>query len=353
MKFNFSPQHSKIVDFLTVPAFIFLDKSHFDLSNEEAKQFKDALADFEAIQAMLKPYEERIRKYFLLVEMNSFMEYFFFDCLNQGREFESFEEFLEHLQEMSQKSPIENLQDLFVRWIIDEEKGEIQDPEEALVASLDQKDWEDEIKWSIYWGFRNIKTMLGEMIPLYREIIPLYLPFYQKYEADIQECIQTVDFSKIYEGTPVDVVGLVEQATDKEAQVFVWPTYRFMHKFQFHYWPGRTNLYIFYYPKADIFFKIRQRVTDEILDICLKALSDPIRYQILKEIERGDLKNKEIADSLNITPANVSFHIQKLINAKLIKVSQLDGPTKYQVYKPTLLEIIQVLEEDFDLKDEK
>ena len=50
----------------------------------------------------------------------------------------------------------------------------------------------------------------------------------------------------------------------------------------------------------------------------LKAISDPVRRDILSMLKNGKLSAGEIADKIQLSGATVSYHLTKLKNADLI-----------------------------------
>lgn len=50
----------------------------------------------------------------------------------------------------------------------------------------------------------------------------------------------------------------------------------------------------------------------------LKAISDPVRRDILSMLKQGRKSAGEIAEQFNLTGATVSYHLSKLKNADLI-----------------------------------
>ncbi len=50
----------------------------------------------------------------------------------------------------------------------------------------------------------------------------------------------------------------------------------------------------------------------------LKAISDPVRRDILTMLKKGRMSAGEIAEKFNLTGATVSYHLSKLKNADLI-----------------------------------
>ena len=69
------------------------------------------------------------------------------------------------------------------------------------------------------------------------------------------------------------------------------------------------------------------------------------------ELAKPYAKSKRIAEELDITGAAVSFHTQKLINAKLLLFNRDHKDVKYDVNKSLLREIIAKLTSDFGLEE--
>lgn len=51
----------------------------------------------------------------------------------------------------------------------------------------------------------------------------------------------------------------------------------------------------------------------------LKAISDPIRRQILEMLKKGSMSAGDIADKIDLTNATVSYHLSLLQKAELIE----------------------------------
>lgn len=58
----------------------------------------------------------------------------------------------------------------------------------------------------------------------------------------------------------------------------------------------------------------------------LKAISDPVRREILEMLKKGKMTAGDIANSFNLTGATVSYHLSTLKKARLI------AETKYKKY---------------------
>lgn len=73
----------------------------------------------------------------------------------------------------------------------------------------------------------------------------------------------------------------------------------------------------------------------------LKALSDPIRREILKLLKKGRLSAGEIADNFPVTGASISRHLSVLKDADLIR-DKREGKYIYYELNTSVLEEIML-----------
>ena len=71
-----------------------------------------------------------------------------------------------------------------------------------------------------------------------------------------------------------------------------------------------------------------------------KALSDPVRRQILELLKKGSLSAGEIASHFDMTGATISYHLRILKQAELIFESREKNYIYYQLNTTVLEEIM-------------
>jgi DNA-binding transcriptional ArsR family regulator len=72
----------------------------------------------------------------------------------------------------------------------------------------------------------------------------------------------------------------------------------------------------------------------------LKALSDPIRRQILDMLKADRLSAGEIAERLSVTPAALSYHLRLLKSADLVIEYKSKDFVYYEINTTVLQELI-------------
>ena len=72
----------------------------------------------------------------------------------------------------------------------------------------------------------------------------------------------------------------------------------------------------------------------------LKALSDPIRREILNMLKKGSLSAGEITEHFDVTGASVSRHLSVLKNADLIRDTRKGKFIYYEINTSVLEEVL-------------
>ena len=72
----------------------------------------------------------------------------------------------------------------------------------------------------------------------------------------------------------------------------------------------------------------------------LKAISDPVRRDILSMLKDGKKSAGEIAEQFNLTGATVSYHLTKLKNADLISEEKYKNYIYYNLNTSVFEEVL-------------
>lgn len=76
------------------------------------------------------------------------------------------------------------------------------------------------------------------------------------------------------------------------------------------------------------------------MDETLKALSDPVRRDILSMLKNGRKSAGEIAEKFSLTGATVSYHLSKLKNADLIAEEKYKNYIYYTINTSVFEEVL-------------
>ena len=88
-----------------------------------------------------------------------------------------------------------------------------------------------------------------------------------------------------------------------------------------------------------------------------KCLADKSRIQILKSLMEEDMYVERLSERLNLTPATISFHLKKLMDAGAVKSRKEQYYTIYaingDVFNVSILDILKEKSEEKSLLDER
>lgn len=86
---------------------------------------------------------------------------------------------------------------------------------------------------------------------------------------------------------------------------------------------------------------ITKQIDSEDLYNSLKLLSDKSKFEILKFIKDKPAYGFEIANELNLSTSTISYHMNALISANLVKLEKESNKIYYSMNKETLSEILE------------
>lgn len=72
----------------------------------------------------------------------------------------------------------------------------------------------------------------------------------------------------------------------------------------------------------------------------LKAISDPVRRDILEMLKKKRMSAGEIAEQFNLTAATVSYHLSQLKKAELIEESKWKNYIYYELNASVFEEVL-------------
>ena len=88
-----------------------------------------------------------------------------------------------------------------------------------------------------------------------------------------------------------------------------------------------------------------------------KCLADKSRIQILKTLMEKDMYVSLLSERLSLTPATISFHLKKLVDAGAITSRKEQYYTMYsindEIFNVSILDILKEKSEEMDLQQER
>ena len=88
-----------------------------------------------------------------------------------------------------------------------------------------------------------------------------------------------------------------------------------------------------------------------------KCLADKSRIQILKSLMEEDMYVERLSERLGLTPATISFHLKKLVEAGAVKSRKEQYYTVYaingDIFNVSILDILKEKSEEKSIQDER
>ncbi|MTB64442.1 ArsR family transcriptional regulator [Streptococcus sp. zg-86] len=345
MELLYSKHRSEIVEFLMAPFYVQKDQigESEERSQKEKEILKEALLVEQQLQSVFESMSERLSVYLFGANF-SFLHYLYFELLEAGKDPATLEETC-HLLATASQETVERA----IRFaLIAINRGE-NNPEADLLEMLEQTDLKAEDKWKWFQAIRKPLETVREQLALVAEVASLYRPYYESFQQQREAFAMVFSYEEIYGEDGLYKTSGVEDLGYDSLPFFVlspWLMhFSYICNHHYHTYP------IILCASVDIdkLLLIKQAIDEDVLATTLKVMSDETRYKVMVALTKPHAKSKDIAEQLSITGAAVSFHTQKLINAKLLLFNTADKTVKFDANKGLLREMIAKLEEDFDL----
>lgn len=334
MEYSYSNEKSKIVEFLTAPFLLYEaeeDKLRKSFINED---------DFNFYLSIFNKYKDNY-KTFLLENLQDYLPlnlYYLID--RKDAAIKTFDALLDAMESLSDREIRLAIMNLF---------NEGEDGDKKIFEVLDKANLSNEERWYFLSAYEEPKKYIGQLIEFYRYISPKYEILYEKYSDERSAFVENFDFDKFLKDMPFindDLSGIITQS---KIEVFILSS--FIKKIQFELNSKYNTSWIILGANVDAYVLNKgDDLSDDSLSGLLKSLSDKSRYQVLKLISKSNMRTKDIAKSLGITSAAVSYHLSKLANDLLIVLNNVEGKdAKYSLNKERMNKLLDIIKRDFDL----
>lgn len=356
MNFKFYLKESEIYDFIGFPQMIYytkLKEKHKD-SNYLGILSDEFIALGKKIEGLLLPYEEEIELFYteelffaeLAVNLDSI-----FKCKDK-------EEYLDMLSSLGEEDIIKNIirsimmgfenasyseeiEERIEDFIIDREKSL------KLIKDLPIDSGE---KWNLFLFMEEPTRYMNKYIDLMKKLLYLFDDIYLEYKERVRECGE----------------NLVEILNEKGAKGLEYMSNSMINANLVENHEGRILIsivspysvrivstskipYIVWGLEMESAFKKIKEINENKLNERIqvfKNLSDKTRYEVLKLIAAKEFSTKGIAKALGVSSATISYHINNLVTASIIKIDKSDNKYGYLIDYEFLEEVLKDFKED-------
>ncbi|NLG82382.1 MAG: winged helix-turn-helix transcriptional regulator [Bacilli bacterium] len=353
MKFLFNQEVSKLYDFLMFPKL--LNKEIYDdiaqIDDYIDKEFEALLARYSDI---LSPYAKEIN---LFYTKNIFYANFIEQILTKDKllTYTDPHEFLDFLLTLSSNQ----VKQIFVKSLLKQEKdnpnineliNEVMSSNEKIMNLINDLLIDSSVKWNLYLIIQEPEKYLNIYVNLMKQLYPVFLDYYQHFETKL------ISYGKFLENylNEKGSVGLEEITHSLLDKSLILDDYNdllisciFPYSLSFiDLTDGRIIVWGLHIEDASK--KLKENYDNRLNNRIqvFKNLGDKTRYEVLKLISKGITSTKDIATVLNVSSATISYHLNALLAAKLIKISTNNRKFSYEVDSDVINEVFQELIND-------
>lgn len=332
MKTTFYLEESRLLDLLRFPK-ILLSKETDELYDESYIQF---LAD---ISKELEPYKEEISFFYPADDYTShdFNQILYASfTVTEGEEHLYFKNILK-LDKDSLKSKI---YDTLLR-ISEETKASMPNP----VTLIESLDIELKHKWHLMLILENPAKYILQYSKLIETLEPIFDQFYNPIKEDVRKLGVAISNTLNTEG----IKAIERISYDRiKASIFNQSDIRLLVSGIYPYSvminprPDYINLiwglsieYAFQKMLLANENKLQERVS------VFKNMGDKTRYEVIRWIANGQTSIKEIAAKVGVSSATVSYHLNELINAKIVTLENQNKKYSYIIDYGFLTQLLE------------
>lgn len=362
MKFKFYPKESKLYDFLRFPRLLFYREAY----EEFKKDSNFSRLNIDEYLEFVKKVEDRLNPFIVDFDMfysKPFLnDYNFIDLITRTETtfgYNDEKEFLDSLLNLTEDETNKNIISSLI--LINEEheiySEKIEKQAEKISSSKDKmvsfiKDLpiDSGLKWNLFLMIEEPIKYTKQYVELMLKILPIFYEFYSPLNDKVLEYGNyLVDYLNT-EG-PKGLGELTDSVIDskiidtEEVNILVSVVF----SYAISLLPRGKESYIAWGLKMEDAFRqikeINENKTNERVHI-FKNLGDKTRYEVLKLIASGETSTKIIAETLGVSSATISYHINNFLTSKVIKMDKIDNKYGYVVDYELLNRTLEEFKED-------
>lgn len=315
-------EQMKFINQLSFP--ILIQKESRDQTEEWFEEpLKDVIAEMATMSQGLQPYKEQLTLFY--------QHPMFYQALVRSEDvytFERWSDYEMYLQSLSDDA----LKERFVRALLetDDEVEEVQDSDVAELAGnqfalldrLNQMPLEDAVRWTYFNAVNAPAKVVDDFCAVHRDISPVFEAVYAMYEGQLLQEVEL--FRERLERQPSflqEAFDGLESVTDLPLDSDRLVVIPHLLLSDFMSFTLADSEYLLLGGKfvecIDLLVAYKNNQQQERISI-FKNLGDPTRYEIIRLIASGVKSVKQIAQTLNITSATVTYHINQMMISNLV-----------------------------------
>src|SRR5699024_5280613 len=361
MDYNFFVGKSKIYDFIKFPKLIYTRKNLEKYKDNYAEIIDNSYVNMaKKAEGLLSLYKEEVEMYYMedlsFIELASRWGYIF--------KAKDIKEYLNIIVELDENKIITNMICSIISKLekdknyeeVEEKAKNIIKNEAKVLKFIKDLPIDSGEKWNLFVLMEEPEKYMKQYVGLMKKLLPIFEELYMEYNEKIRisgdNIVRTLEkedpeYIEVLSNSKIDIDMIEGNKINILISAFDPYTLKLIDqsKIPFIVWGLEMEM---------AFKKIKEIDEEEIEERVqiFKNLGDRTRYEVLKLIAENETSTKVIANTLEVSSATISYHINNLAKSKIIKVNSPNERYKYTIDYKLLDEVIEDLKKDFNFINE-
>ena len=364
MKFKFYSKESKLYDFLQFPRLLY-GSDEYNKAREE-KNYGEILSDdylsfVRKIENKLKPYKEKIEKFYIREYLS---DYDFIDLISRAAGifgYKDEKDYLNMLLSLDEQEIKRNM--IYSILLINDDHSiplnetikiadEISSNNNDIIEFIKELPIHPGAKWNFFLIIEEPVKHMEMYVKLMEELLPIFDEIYTPYKDGIKDYGENlVNFlnEKGAEGLENITYSVVNIKVLENENKNILISLIFPYALTI-VTTSRINYTAWGLKMEEAFKKINEINENKTLERVqiFKNLGDKTRYEVLKLIAAGETSTKEIATTLGVSSATISYHINNFLTSKVVKMDKSNNKFGYIIDYELLENTIKEFKKDLN-----
>ncbi|MFP4478622.1 MAG: hypothetical protein ACLFPM_04240 [Candidatus Izemoplasmatales bacterium] len=349
MKFEFKKEASKVLDYILFPGiYYFLDEQK-NFEDDLIKIISEEYREFvEKSHSLLNDYKEDIKKYY---NDDIYSSYDFTNILVHGFPVYDYKNEHEYLKSLTDIDDLEFRKKIIKTLMtLDEDDKPTKDEDQEVFTESKALEYINELKidssnkWNLLMMIQNPKTYLKGFIGLLEKVQSIFYNYYEKHEKDVEalgfDLVNRLskDTEKTFKEITHDSISYDFTGSDI---CYLYVSAVYPHSLRFI--TTNQSRIIWGMRMEESFNKLYEIREDKLTQRVkiFKALGDKTRYETLKLLASGISSIKDIAQTLDVSSATISYHVNEFLTSGILNLKlEKNKKSGYKVDYNKLKEVI-------------
>ena len=220
---------------------------------------------------------------------------------------------------------------------------ELQENHQPFVELIRQLEIDESQKLEFFYSFYNYPKAIEELFTILEKIDNIASPYLDQLEKDLPS-YSSIEASNIC-GKLLVKYGIKNRLEESD-QLHLYPClcwYSSLSITSLNQFPDLHIFCIGYAYSLEDYLKHNFNVNQKQVQEFLKLIADPSKLEILKLIKQTPRYGQELANLLNLKTSTISYHMEALLNARIINIERKNNRYYYSLEKDEISALLDTL----------